>query len=46
VTAQARPAWWRRALCSVVAALVALALVLGASAPASAHAELVDTDPD
>jgi copper transport protein len=30
----------------VVAALVALALVVGGGAPASAHAELVDTDPE
>jgi copper transport protein len=53
VTSQ-RPAWWRRApgqgVGLAAAALVALALVLavvlaGAS-PASAHAELVSTDPE
>ncbi|WP_439938664.1 copper resistance CopC/CopD family protein [Nocardia sp. N13] len=37
---------WRRALGPVVTALVALALVLGGSSPASAHTGLVDTDPD
>ena len=46
MTSQARPAWWRRALGPVAAALVTLAIVLGASAPAAAHAELIDTDPD
>jgi copper transport protein len=46
VTAQERAARRRRALGPVVTALVALALVLGGSAPASAHTELVDTDPD
>ena len=46
---RARPAWWHRASGLVSAALVALALalaiVLGGTAPASAHAELVDSDP-
>ncbi len=45
----ARPAWWHlaspRGWALVTAALVALAIVLVGSAPASAHAELVDTDP-
>jgi copper transport protein len=41
----ARPGWWQRAVGPVAAALVALAVVLVASAPASAHAELVDSDP-
>lgn len=41
----ARPAWWHRASRLVVAALVALAIVVTGGAPASAHAELVETDP-
>ena len=41
-----RPAWWHRALGPVAVLLAALAIVLGSSVPASAHAELVDTDPD
>lgn len=41
----ARPAPWRRALRPVAAALVALALVLLGAGPASAHAELVGSDP-
>ncbi|WP_210650424.1 copper resistance protein CopC [Nocardioides sp. SYSU D00065] len=45
MTALARPAWWSRATSLAAAALVALALVLLGSAPASAHAELVETDP-
>lgn len=40
-----RPAWRHRALGLVAAALVALALVVGIGAPASAHAELVSSDP-
>ncbi len=46
---RARPARWHRASSLVAAALVALATVLavvmGGAAPASAHAELVDSDP-
>lgn len=46
---QARPAWRHRIIprgCALVlAALVALAIVLSGSAPASAHADLVETDP-
>ena len=45
MTSQARPAWWHRACRPVVAALVALAIVVLGGAPASAHAELVETDP-
>ncbi|PKH43413.1 copper transport protein [Nocardioides alpinus] len=49
MTSRARPAQWHRALprgwALVAAALVALALVLGNGAAASAHAELVETDP-
>jgi copper transport protein len=45
VTSATRPAWWHRALGLVAAALVALALVVGLGAPASAHAELVSSDP-
>jgi copper transport protein len=45
VTSYARPAWWHRGTSLVAAALVALALVVLGSAPASAHAELVETDP-
>ncbi len=45
MTSPARPQWWRRALGPVCTALVALAILLGASPPAAAHAELVDTDP-
>ncbi len=47
---QARPAWWRQALRHgtglATAALVALAIVLIGVSPASAHAELVSTDPE
>jgi copper transport protein len=50
VTSQARPAGWRRALLRgagpVAALLVALAIVLAGVSPASAHAELVSTDPE
>ena len=58
MTSQARPVWWRRAVrwgrCLATAALVAPALVLAISlavlligaSPASAHAELVSTDPE
>ncbi|SEC64381.1 copper transport protein [Nocardioides exalbidus] len=49
MTTYARPARWRRILRTgvgpVLAALVACACVLLGSAPASAHAELVGTDP-
>ncbi|MDR7251491.1 copper transport protein [Nocardioides sp. BE266] len=45
MTPATRPAWWHRAPGLVATALVALALVLGAGAPASAHAELVSSDP-
>ena len=45
MTSQARPARWRRALGPVGALLVALAIVLGPAGPASAHAELVASDP-
>jgi len=45
VTPHARPAPRRRALRPVVAALAALALVLLGAAPASAHAELLGSDP-
>lgn len=41
-----RSAWWHRALGPVAVLLAALAIVLGSGMPASAHAELVDTDPD
>lgn len=46
MTTATRPARRHRARGLVAVALVALALVLGASGPASAHAELVDSDPD
>ena len=46
----ARPGWWRRAvrhgLGLATASLVALAIVLVGVSPASAHAELVSTDPE
>ena len=50
VTPRARPGWWRRAvrhgLALATASLVALAIVLVGVSPASAHAELVSTDPE
>lgn len=53
MTSPARPPWWHRVLGPVTTALVALAttlllalgLVVATGAPASAHAELVDSDP-
>ncbi len=49
MTRATRPAWWHRPSGRFAAALVALALallaVVGTGAPASAHAELVDSDP-
>jgi copper transport protein len=45
VTPQARPTGRHRVLGPVAVLLVALAIVLGAVAPASAHAELVSSDP-
>jgi copper transport protein len=50
VIARARPARWRRTalrgLGPVAALLVALAIALAGVSPASAHAELVSTDPE
>jgi copper transport protein len=50
VTSGARPGWWRRAvrrgLGLATAFLVALVIVLVGVSPASAHAELVSTDPE
>ena len=50
MTSQARPGWWRQAVrhgtALAAAALVALAIVLVGVSPASAHAELVSTDPE
>lgn len=50
MTPATRPAWRHRVSGPVAVALVALAVallvVLGTGAPASAHAELVDSDPD
>ncbi|KQV64927.1 hypothetical protein ASC64_14520 [Nocardioides sp. Root122] len=45
MTLATRPARRHRALGLVAAALVALALVVGFGAPASAHAELISSDP-
>ncbi len=45
MTSQARPVWWRRAVGPVAAVLAVLAIVLGSGSPASAHAELIDSDP-
>jgi copper transport protein len=50
VTSRALPGWWRRAvrhgLGLATASLVALVVVLVGVSPASAHAELVSTDPE
>jgi copper transport protein len=50
VTSGARPGWWRRAvrhgLGLATAFLVALVIALVGISPASAHAELVSTDPE
>lgn len=45
MTDHARPARWHGALALLATALAALTLVLVGSSPASAHAELVETDP-
>lgn len=54
MTSQARLVWWRRALgrgvglatAALVAPALMLAVVLAGASPASAHAELVSTDPE